>query len=192
MDTTISISIEELFNYLQPECVAIYLGGSSCNKYIEHPKDTDYICIAKSPFEALRIKRKLYLYFHGKVYEEKGNDFLQVRNIQQEEHSYGSYINKMMIKLIGEDIEFKFDVIADNRNEYIDILKGTIVKLNEGKLNKKRWYQVYMGISILQNNSYELNDEQVRKLNILHDELEGSREIIEEIRNIDLDELRKE
>ena len=186
-----NVELEKLYEFLQPECVAIYLGGSSCNKYVQHPKDVDYICIGRTPYDLLDITRKLARYYKGKVYTKYGDDLLQVRCIEREEHSYGSYINKMMTKLIGEDIEFKFDVINDNRNEYIDILKGTIVKLNEGKLNKKRWYQVYMGISILQNNSYELNDDQVRKLNILHDESEGSQEIIEEILNVDLEKLKR-
>lgn len=186
-----TLNIPDLYNYLQPECIAIYLGGSSCNKYINHPKDKDYICIGRTPFDVIRIKRKLDIYFKCKIYDEHGNDFLQVRCAQIEEHAYGSFINKLMIKLIGEDVKFKFDIINEDRDEYIDILKNTIVKLNEGKISRKRWYQVYMGISILMNDSYELNEEQIRKINVLHDELDESQELIDELRNIDLDELRK-
>ena len=183
--------VKELYNILQPECIAIYLGGSSCNKYIKHPKDIDYICIGRTPYDVLAIKLKLVRHYKDKIYDEHGDDFLQVRCAEYEEHAYGSYINKMMIKLIGEDVDFKFDVLDVNRNEYIDILKETITKLKEGELNKKRWYQVYMGISILQNSSYELNEEQIRKLNILHDKSDGSDEIIEEILNVDLEKLKK-
>lgn len=191
MESDSTLNIEELYKFLQPECVAIYLGGSNCNPYIKHPKDKDYICIVDTPVDALKLKMKLDKYFNFKIYDEHGNDFLQVRCTKFEERSYGSYINKMMVKLIGKDVEFKFDVIDKDRNEYIDKLKEVIVKLNEGKINNKRWYQVYMGISILRNNSYDLNEEQIRKINVLHDELDESQEIIDELRNMDLDELRK-
>jgi hypothetical protein len=44
-----------------------------------------------------------------------------------------------MIKLVGEDISFNFDVIDKDRKEYIQILKETSEKLLSGKIkNQKR------------------------------------------------------
>lgn len=163
----------ELYNFLQPYCVSIYLGGSLCEKIIEKPHDIDLICFSCTPREMYNIKWGIqkFLKIHS-IYSSF--DLIQVRNKQQEERSYGSYINKKMIKLIGEDVDFKFDVINNNRGEYIQILKDSVEKILSGKINnQKRWYQIYRGICILLNNSYDLTEEQKIEINILHDLSDG-------------------
>lgn len=173
----ITSDIQELANkvykILQPYCVAIYLGGSLCQSYIQNPHDVDFICFGRKPVDMCFIRRILYFYFKDNPQEDK-YDFIQVRNKQQEEHSYGSYINKEMIKLVGEEIEFTFDVIDKDREEYINILLETIDKLEMGKIkNQKRWYQVIRGSYILKNNSYELSDKEKDILNKVHDQEDG-------------------
>ena len=164
---------EDIYNHLRPFCVSIYLGGSYCQDYIKNKGDIDFICFGKKPVDMCHIRRLLYFY-------QKKNDLpaeydlIQVRNKQNEEHAYGSYINKEMIKLVGEDIEFNFDVINKDRKEYIEILKNTIDKLNEGKIrNQKRWYQILRGYYILKNNSYDLSQEEIEILNKVHDQETG-------------------
>ena len=164
---------ETIYNFLKPYCIAIYLGGSYCQDFIKNKGDVDFICFVDKPVNMCHIRRLLYLYFKKHDCPEK-YDFIQLRTKRQEEHAYGSYINKQMIKLIGEDIEFKFDVIDKDRNEYINILKETITKLDTGKIkNLKRWYQVLRGYYILKNNSYDLTEEEKEILNKVHDQEEG-------------------
>ena len=127
---------EEVYNVLQPYCIAIYLGGSYCQEYIRHKHDVDFICFADKPVNMCHIRRLLYLYFKKHPVPEN-YDFIQVRNIVNEEHAYGSYINREMIKLVGRDINFTFNVLGENRSEYFDILRETIIKLNNGKI--KNW-----------------------------------------------------
>ena len=164
---------QDVFKALQPYCIAIYLGGSYCQNFIKNKHDVDFICFADKPVDMCHIRRLLYFY---QKYNDlpKEYDFIQVRTKQKEEHAYGSYINKQMIKLVGEDINFEFDVINKDRNEYINILKETINKLNTGKIrNQKRWYQVIRGYYILKNNSYDLNEEEKEIINKIHDQEEG-------------------
>ena len=101
-------------------------------------------------------------------------DYMNIRIIGQEEHSYGSYINILQQKIIGEDVEFTFDIINKDREEYIQILLNTIenFKKHPRKTNK-RYYQILMGIFILENNSYELNEEQIKIINEVHDQADG-------------------
>ena len=164
---------EHLFKYLQPYCIAIYLGGSLCEGIIKNTHDVDFICFSDKPVDMCHIRRLLY--FYQKQYSIPENfDFIQVRTKQREEHAYGSYINKKMIKLVGEDITFDFDVINIHREEYKNILVNTIGKLNTKKIrNQKRWYQVLRGYYIMKNNSYDLTEEEKNILNIVHDQLEG-------------------
>ena len=164
---------EKVFNYLQPYCIAIYLGGSLCDGIIKNTHDVDFICFSDKPVDMCHIRRLLHLY------QQKNNipenfDFIQVRTKQREEHAYGSYINKRMIKLIGEDLTFDFDVIKTHREEYKTILIDTINKLDNKRIsNQKRWYQVLRGYYIMKNNSYELTKEEINIINIVHDQEEG-------------------
>ena len=164
---------EEVYKYLQPFCIAIYLGGSHCQDYIKNKGDVDFICFADKPVDMCHIRRLIYFYYkHHNVSDEY--DFIQIRTKQKEEHSYGSYINKEMIKLIGKDINFTFDVIDKNRVEYVEILKKTIDRLDKGQIkNQKRWYQILRGYYILKNNSYDLTQEEIDILNKVHDQEEN-------------------
>lgn len=176
--------LQDIFNYLQPYCIAIYLGGSSCQKYIKNIHDIDFICFANEPINMCHIRRLLNWY--SRNHEIPNNyDFIQVRTKQSEEHAYGSYINKLMVKVIGEDIEFKFDIINKDKEEYLKIIGKTIENLQNGVIsNQKRWYQVYQGLCIIKNKSYELTSEQIEKLNILHDLSSGYEKIVEETLNL--------
>lgn len=129
---------EDIFPFLQPHCIAIYLGGSICEGIIENSHDIDLICFSRTPAEMCRIRICLGKYLTRNDIPVE-YDFLQVRNTQSEEQDYGSYINKKMIKLIGEDINFEFDVITEHREKYKHILRDTITKLENGKIkNQKR------------------------------------------------------
>lgn len=164
---------EKIFKYLQPYCIAIYLGGSLCEGIIKNAHDIDFICFSDKPVDMCHIRRQLYFYQLKNELPENF-DFIQVRTKQREEHAYGSYINKKMIKLIGEDINFEFDVIKTHREEYKEILIKTINKLNIQRIrNQKRWYQILRGYYILKNNSYDLTEDQKEILNIVHDQLDG-------------------
>lgn len=112
---------EDIFPFLQPYCIAIYLGGSICEGIIENSHDVDLICFSRTPVEMCRIRICLGKYLTRNKVPAK-YDFLQIRNTQSEEQDYGSYINKKMIKLIGEDINFEFDVITGHREKYKQIL----------------------------------------------------------------------
>ena len=176
INTITQIAIQ-LYNFLQPYCISIFLGGSACEDIIENPHDIDIICFSDLPREMYNIRRDIQKFL--KEYDIPTNyDFLQVRTKQREEHAYGSYINKKMIKLIGEDVVFTFDVIDKDRTEYIKILKETSEKLLSGKIrNQKRWYQIYRGLCILINNSYAITSDQKNEINILHDLSFGWEEI---------------
>lgn len=175
--------IQTIYKKLQPYCISIYLGGSWVDKYISNHHDIDIICFVKEPVNKCHVRRILHMYLKNDKLLKDEYDFFQIRTSLEEEHSYGSYINKMMIKLVGEDIQFNFDVINKDRQEYINILKDTVMKLEVGKIkNQKRWYQLARGLFILQNNSYDLNDGQIKIINNIHDQVEGWEKYKENIR----------
>jgi hypothetical protein len=79
-----------------------------------------------------------------------------------------------MIKVIGEDVCPKTDIIYEHRSEFIACLKEKADALICGKIkNQKRWYHLLRGAYILINNSYEVTQEQREEINRLHDLSEG-------------------
>ena len=127
---------KSIYEFLQPYCVAIYLGGSHCENIIETPHDIDFICFSRTPKEMCNIRAKLSRYLKAHNLPNT-YDFIQVRNLQKEEHAYGSYINKKMIKLVGDNITFEFDIINKDRLEYVQILKITVEELLSNKILNK-------------------------------------------------------
>lgn len=164
---------QRVYEKAQPQCIAVYLGGSICDGFIERPHDVDLICFSDEPVGMCAIRRAIhYLEIKGVI--PKGYDLIQVRTKRREERAYGSYINKRMVKLIGEDIPFSFDVVDADRDEYLDVLVDTIGRLNDGRIrNQKRWYQVLRGYWIVKDRTYDLTEDQIGILNEVHDQVEG-------------------
>ena len=115
---------EDVYYALQPYCIAIYLGGSYCQDYIKNKGDVDFICFADKPVDMCHIRRLLYFYFKKNNCPEN-YDFIQVRTKQREEHAYRSYINKEMIKLVGQDLSALIINPVSDISALINLIFGT-------------------------------------------------------------------
>ena len=166
--------IEKVYSALQPECKAIYLGGSVVESYINNPHDIDFICFAQNEMARLRMLVKLIKYQkeNASLFTSE-EDWLQTRSIDNEEQTYGSYIYRDMQLVAGEPISFKLDILGSDYNKYIDILKNNVNTIT----NTKRFYR---GELIISKNSYELTDEEKNELNQLHDKT-ASEELINKV-----------
>ena len=159
------LKAQKVYNSLQPECKAIYLGGSVVESYIAEPHDIDIICFAKNEMSRLRMLSKLVRYQKNNAdLFALAEDWEQTRSIAHEEHAYGSYIYHDMELLAGEPVNFKFDILGNDYNNYIDILKTSVINIT----NIKRFYQLYRGALIVSKNSYDLTAEEISELNLLH------------------------
>lgn len=156
--------INQIFSLLQPYCKAIYLGGSYTQKYINHPHDIDYICIAATIRDQLYLSIALQaIKYHYPQFNIQNEDWIQLRNEESEEHAIGSYIYKDMQLLVGEKINFKFDILGKDKEEYISLLKSYKIK------NEKRYYQLYRGYLLVSKGNYNLTSDEINELNLLHD-----------------------
>lgn len=172
------LQLKTYFEKLSPYCNAIYFGGSWVDPVIEHPHDFDYICFVK-PFcyyelacgiQSLNLSSPLDENFmdHG------GVDLTQIRKIPYTTIDWFSYFDILMVKLFGDDVCPKTDIIADHREAFIKDLKIKAKDLEQDIIhNQKRWYHILRGVYILINNSYEVTEEQRQEINILHDLSEG-------------------
>ena len=198
---------EKIFKELQPECTAIYLGGSSVDPFIKSTKDYDFILFIDGATDsggigALGINKYL-LYQKLKIVKQQNPDIPIVISVYYKDElkhgtydliqirsnrlvdtcnariTYWSYLDHYMIKLVGNDAELN-DILVQ-RAEYLKVAERAINKLKAVKsffkINPKRWYQVYIGLCILEKNAYELTEEQILNANILHDMKEETAEI---------------
>lgn len=162
-----------MYKKLQPYVIAIYLGGSSVDKYIKNKGDVDYIIFVRKASDKPIVQNLINFILGLKINEFNkvdNQDFMNIRTLEKEEKEYGSYINKMMIKLVGQTIKFEYDVIDKDREDYIKKLKAKILDLTKNRWkNQKRWYQILRGIYIIKNKSYKLTKEQAENINKFHD-----------------------
>jgi hypothetical protein len=183
--------IELAFSVVSKYCAAIYYGGSRVDPVISNPHDYDYICFAKH-FQLQNLHRCLIA--KKAVLNEYINeiqviaaptktghfDFSQLRAYPYTHITWFSYLDPLMIKVVGDDVCPKTDIIHEHRTEFITCLKEKANELLQGKIqNQKRWYHLLRGAYILINNSYEVTLEQRAEINTLHDLSEGYQELIE-------------
>ena len=193
------IDIKSIFAIVEQYCDAIYYGGSRVDPVIDSPHDYDYICFSKrlQKQNLLRCLRrnKLRVTWSNKNIVRKSQtkedllkDFSQIRVFPYTQITWFSYLDILMIKVIGEEVCPKTDVIFEHREEFIVCLKEKVDELLCGRIgNQKRWYHLLRGAYILINNSYEVTLEQKQEINMLHDLAPGW----ESIRDKTIDLIQK-
>ena len=176
--------IQTIFKAIKPYCSAIYFGGSHVDPVIAKPHDYDFICFAEQNYYYELSKRLEFLGLKKSVdyVENQQNlglfDISQLRVYPYKEIDWFSYLDILMIKVAGEDVCPKTDIIIKYRSLFLKDLQEKTLLLNSNKIsNQKRWYHILRGVYILLNNSYEVTEEQKREINILHDLAEGWEEI---------------
>lgn len=179
------INIKPIFMVVEQYCAAIYYGGSRVDPVIDNPHDYDYICFSKrlQKQNLLRCLRRNKLRVAGsnknilkksQLKDDLLKDFSQIRVFPYTQITWFSYLDTLMIKVIGKDVCPKTDIIFEHRKEFIVCLKEKADELLCGKIgNQKRWYHLLRGAYILMNNSYDVTPEQRQEINILHDLSEG-------------------
>lgn len=177
--------IKKVFVKLAPYCRAIYKGGSKVDPVINNPHDYDYISFSEPTMKTFLFRKlresnlRIGTSKRKKIFQEDLNtlpkeDFSQIRAYPYTQITWFSYLDKLMIKVVGEDICPQTDIITEYREEFIAELKQKALLLQTKKiLNQKRWYHILRGVYILLNNSYEVTEEQKQEINILHDLSEG-------------------
>ena len=182
--------INVIFTQFEPYCAAIYYGGSRVDPVIDTPHDYDYICFSRR-LRTQTLRRKLT---EAKLIQSTSQrnskkkkerlqknphwDLSQIRVYPYTQITWFSYLDPLMIKVAGEDVCPKTDIIYEHREEFISCLKEKANDLISGKmLNQKRWYHILRGIYILINNSYEVTPAQRVEINILHDRAPGYEQI---------------
>lgn len=177
----ISNKITEILNTLSPHFLYVKLGGSRSLPFIKNPHDYDIIIICEKEEDRF-ICSKL---FHN-TYDSKELRFtygLDFHIITLEYENF--FVNSIYPYLIQEtDIIYSTikDFLPKNRDiNYMLANEATIIAkykkrihseklMHEGvKYKHKFWYYAYTAICIFKNKSFNLTEEQINNINMLHD-----------------------
>ena len=173
------LSINEIKEKLQPlydvvknYCIGIVLIGSYVLPWIRNKHDIDVLVIFKDNMkydlltcysENIALIREL----QAQGITPLIRDFDRLLN---QERCY-VYENNFCIKLFeSEPFNTSFDIF---NKRYVNILKANFEYVSNEYQDKnqipKFLYHILTGIYMIQNNSYELTEEQIENINIVHD-----------------------
>jgi len=179
LDNNISILIDEILELISNECVSVELWGTRVLPYIQNKHDWDVAfvfssllkkeqAVAKLPHSINEYRKAgLCLHFH-------------TTHIKEDTLIY-AYQCHYVQSLKGYEIKTPLVNILDIKEEYLDFLQVEAYKLSQASYcyRAKIWYHIYTDLCILYNNSYELTEEQIKNINILHDLSEGCKNLID-------------
>lgn len=162
--------LNELHTKYKDDIIDIELGGSQTNPYIQNPHDVDVILVLKNDSKLEFDVHEESVYFGFNVLTRKQNvnvlDFVW------------AYEFKWRKSLLFENpISANCDIL-ENKKEYIQAIKRRVGEMLKIKTfyRLKHWYHIYTGLCIIKNNSYDLTEDQIRTINLLHDEKEDNLE----------------
>lgn len=186
-------TVEELLNLWLPiikdGLISIELSGSSVLPWIKAPADKDIIFIYETSEKARKahsnlLKAKEIFYLPR---SEPMDLHFKTSHLLLDVSSciYGYETHFSIPYLNFKSLLDKIDILTNGKENYIQNLKKyyLFIKSREQRnldnYKLKQWYHIYTGLCILDNNSYNLTEEQIQNINILHDKVEGSKELID-------------
>lgn len=178
--------LQSIYDKLEGHVKTIFLSGSSTCSYIKHPHDIDIFiymrdrtsilkCARQVETELKQIKTEIpsaaVIFSVQDRYEILFNgDFEEKFNEHPNRYGFLCYLYEFPLiqVLVGEDEDNLRDVnIFKQKEKVIVALKYF---MNKNKESNKFLYHILTTLYILQNNSYELTEEQINNINIAHDE----------------------
>lgn len=174
--------IIEIKNFLKDKVEQVKLGGSRALSFINNPKDYDLIVVCKDEETRQEVKNLFKNQYDTKDLITNYNIDIIFRTTNRDSEAANS-----IYPYIWHYSEPDVMAVID-----FEKLRETIVnrcyKFEEEKNYHyafKLWYYVYITMCIIKNNSYDLTEEQIENVNILHDrreeDLETRKQLIDEM-----------
>lgn len=184
--------ILEIYENIKDNCVSIEQSGSSSLPFIEHSNDLDIMFVYDTEENANKSKQIFKKLYDRLTLRKEYNLDIHFISLEKDmlQHSYAYQIH-FLKPLLNFKNALNVDILS-NKEIYLNTLKRTadILSKVSNKYEIKNWYHIYTGLCILKNDSYELTEEQVSKINLLKNWNESveKTELINQI----IDELKGE
>lgn len=149
---------KDVLDTYKPWLISVAKTGSSTLPWIENPRDVDYIFYVT---ENQNTEKMLKLY-SKKPYKE----CWLIDELGQQDMRIYAYEYHFLEPIYGEDFP-TYDVLK-HIPEYKEMLINQGLECDFEPL-RKAWYHILTGIYLIQNNSYELTEEQIQNVRLCHD-----------------------
>lgn len=183
--------IKDFIELIKPYCLSIEETGSKVNPYIRNKHDMDLIVIVSNEENKSKI---IHLIYHNALYKRQlreGQWDIKI-NFDPDDLSKSvfGYLSHFVQPIEGYEkltIEVPIDeqLIKQNTINYIRHLQ----EKNLDFYKQKSFYHVYTSICIMKHNSYNLTEEEINNINILHDRKEEDYEIRKQLIDNILEEV---
>lgn len=159
--------------------VNIYILSSSTIKYIANPRDIDICIVIDEPDKEKfwDLKRKIYRDLKIKFNYHEYNLCIKILNKEtfiKNNLFYGYNLHYCILYNEKDNLNIEYTLKDIIKNEFI--FKEEAIKylktfcFDYKQISQmKEWYHIYIVKSIIENNSYDLTEEQIKNVNILHD-----------------------
>lgn len=178
--------VNEIINSLREYMLYAKIGGSSCFKSINNKHDYDIIIVSKdneTKMKCMSLFRKNY-----DVLDLALNRHIDIHFISKDmedlhllQNPFYKYLLKDSLLTDYEVNDIDINYILERRNQTISNLKERILSNElmetDKRYERKIWYRTYLTLCIYKNKSFELTEEQIKNINILHDRNEKDIEI---------------
>ena len=179
--------MQQLYNYIKSKCKALYKAGSLTIPFLTGQRDIEYAFFCDSDDDACECLAILYppaTEVTGIVVNEMGEEETVTTVVQNEPlidykvrlirgsspkceiWSY-QYHYACIGEHYGKNISGYDYNILDHKKDYVDKLIGFYYENH--KKTDKLWYHILIGLFILENNSYDLTQEQQHTVQLAHD-----------------------
>lgn len=177
--------ILEIYENIKDNCVSIEQSGSSSLPFIEHSNDLDIMFVYDTEENANKSKQIFKKLYDRLTLRKEYNLDIHFISLEKDmlQHSYAYQIH-FLKPLLNFKNALNVDILS-NKEIYLNTLKRTadILSKVSNKYEIKNWYHIYIGFCFIENNKYELTDEQIINVNLLKTwtESENKNKLIDKI-----------
>ncbi len=181
--------IDDIIEFSKPYIISVEEGGSRSSPYIRNPKDNDIVLVVEDENKKAELVRDLYNRFKRQDMRNENLD-LKIRvypnDLSNRVYWYTGNFNKPLEGFVKQtkNIPISEKIIKQVCINYLEHIK----KCNVNFYKQKPFYHVYTSLCVLNHNSFELTEEEIDNINILHDRKEEDFETIKKL----IDEMVEE
>lgn len=181
--------IDDIIEFSRPYIISVEKCGSKVNPYIKNPKDNDIVLIVENEEKKTKLVSDLYNNFKRQNMRNEYLD-LKIRVCPNDLSSYVYwYLSNYHEPFDGfvkqtKNISISEKIIKQACINYLEHIRKCKVDFYK----QKPFYHVYASLCILKHNSFELTEEEIGNINILHDRKEEDIETIKKL----IDEMIEE
>lgn len=161
--------VKEIYNSLNGYAYAVIYGGSYTLPWIKEAHDIDIGIVfedAEKQQKGIQIFNSLY------NRQDLKKDYQLCIHFPLKDNIYGTlfqYEYNFNETLCGEKIE-KINIFLDNKIK--DKVKKALkyrITIDPYPIYSKNWYHIYTNLCFIEHDAIELTEEEINKINILHD-----------------------